>query len=268
MSAGRAGPADLWGDRPLPARGETQRLQVGPLTLWLRGAGDEIWITFVRSIGARPFVAETPPDEAVWSRWALPGGAGHLHVAPAFPERPLVVKSEHPFTLMRRASVRIYGRVPVWVRVEMVTDPDGKRALLTEIPTVALSETWWGDFRDGELAYWLVATGRRELTPDLFEDHTVLSTVQLDNVSEDDLQVEKLSLRVEHLSIFEKDGWLWAEEVRVEYLGEDEGTEIHMDDLPPREAAGAREISPARHRSRSLRARTFARLKALSGWGD
>ena len=69
-------------------------------------------------------------------------------------------------------------------------------------------------------------------------------------------------------SIFEKDGWLWAEEVRVEYFGEDEGTEIRMDDQPPREAPGAREISPARQRSGSLRARTFARLKALSGWGD
>jgi hypothetical protein len=267
MSAGRTGRTDLWGDRALPARGETQRLRVGPLTLWLRGAGDEVWITFVRSIGAADPAGE-PPEDATWSRWALPEGPCHLHIAPAFPDRPLVVKSEHPFMLMRRASVRIYGRVPAWVRVEVVTDSGGQRVLLTEIPTVALSETWWGDFKDGELSYWLVTPGLRELTPELFDEHTVLSAVQLDNLSGDDLRVEKLSLRVEHLSIFEKEGWLWAEEVRVEYLGEDEGTEIHMDDLPPREAAGAREISPARYRSRSLRARTFARLKALSGWGD
>jgi hypothetical protein len=91
--------------------------------------------------------------------------------------------------------------------------------------------------------------------------------VQLDNLSEDDLQVEKLSLRVEHLSVYEKEGWLWAEEVRVEYHGEDEGTDIHMDDVPPPEAAGAREISGARVQGRSFKARTFARLRALSGWG-
>lgn len=267
MSEGRKGPTDLWGDRPLPARGETQRLRVGPLTVWMRGAGDEIRIAFFRPNGTGESFVESPRD-ATWSRWALPDGPCHLRIAPAFPDRPLVVKSEHPFTLMRRARVRIYGRVPAWVRVELVTDPGGQAAFLTEIPTVALSDTWWGDFKDGELAYWLVTPGLRELTPDLFEEHTVLSTVQLDNLSGDDLRVEKLSLRVEHLSIFEKDGWLWAEEVRVEYFGEDEGTEIRMDDLPPREAAGAREITAARHRSKSLRARTFARLKALSGWGD
>ncbi len=266
MNAGREGPTDLWGDRPMPGRDETQRLDIGPLTVWLRGHENELWITFVRSPeGEEP--DRDLPEDAQWSRWALHEGQRRLRISPVFPDRPLVVKAEHPFTLMRRASARIFGRVPVWVRVEAQDRPGGKAALLTEIPAVALSETWWGDFQDGEMAYWLVTTGRRQLTPDLFDAHLAISAVQLDNLSEDDLQVEKLSLRVEHLSIYEKDGWLWAEEVRVEYHGEDEGTEIVMDDRPPAEAAGAREISPAREQGRSLRARTFARLRALSGWG-
>ena len=117
------------------------------------------------------------------------------------------------------------------------------------------------------MAFWLSTQGRRELAPDMFEAHHVMSAVQLDNLSGDDLRVEKLALRVEHLSIYEKDGWLWAEEVRVDYHGEDEGSEIHMDDEPPREAAGARELTPARAQKKSFQTRTFARLKALSGWG-
>ena len=266
MNSGREGPTDLWGDRPMPGSGETQRLDVGPLTVWLRGHENELWITFVRSAeGEVPDRAL--PEDAQWSRWALHESQRQIHISPVFPDRPLVVKPEHPFTLMRRAEARIYVRVPAWVRVESTDKPGGERALLTEIPTVALSDTWWGDFRDGELAYWLVTKGRRELTADIFDVHMVISAVQLNNLSEDDLQVEKLSLRAEHLSIYEKDGWLWAEEVRVEHLGEKEGTEIRMDDLPPAEAAGAREISPARHQTRSLKARTFARLRALSGWG-
>lgn len=266
MNEGRKGPADLWGDRPAPASGETQRLAVGPLTLWLRGGDGELWITHTTSPeGQEP--DRTLPDDAQWGRWALPRSQRHLRISPVFPDRHLVVKPEHAFTLMRRASARIYLRVPIWVRVESTDRPGGPRALITEIPTVSLSETWWGDFRDGELAYWLVTKGRTQLTPDLFDAHLVITTVQADNLSEDDLQVEKLSLRAEHLSIYEKDGWLWAEEVRVEYHGEDDGTEIHMDDLPPSEAAGARELSPARVQGRSFKARTFARLRALSGWG-
>jgi hypothetical protein len=250
----------------VPAQGETQRLDVGPLTVWFRAEDGELWITHARAADGEEAHRSLAAD-APWSRWALQEGHRHLHISPVFPDRPLVVKPEHAFTLMRRASARIYMRVPIWVRVDVMDRPGGRRVLLTEIPTVLLSETWWGDIRDGELAYWLTTKGRRQLVPDLPDAHQVVSAVQLDNLSEDDLQVEKLSLRVDHLSVYEKDGWLWAEEVRVEYHGEDEGTEIHMDDHPPVEAAGAREISPARVQGRSFKARTFARLRALSGWG-
>jgi len=266
MNGGRKGPPDLWGSRPVPAEGETQRLDIGPLILWLRAEDGELWITHTRAAGAvEP--EDSRLSDAEWRRWALPEEQRYLHLSPVFPDRPLVVKPEHAFTLLRRARARFYLRVPAWVRVEVMDRPGGRRVFLTEIPTAQLSETWWGDVREGELAYWLTTTGRRQLAPELFDTHLVITAVQLDNLSEDDLQVERLSLRVEHLSIYEKDGWLWAEEVRVEYHGEDEGTEIYMDDVPPPEAAGAREISPARVQGRSFKARTFARLRALSGWG-
>lgn len=266
MNAGRKGPSGLWGDRPMPKAGETQRLDVGPLTVWLRSVENELWVTFLRSEQSGDPPADVPVD-AEWSRWALPSDHGLVRVSPVLADRPLVIKPEQPFTLVRRAKARIYMRVPVWVRLETMAAPSARRTLITEIPTVHLSDTWWGTVQEGEMAFWLATKGRRHMTPDLFEPHLAISTVQLDNHSEDDLPVEKHALRVEHLSLYEKDGWLWAEEVRVEYHGEDEGSEIHMDDMPPREAEGAVEISPARFQAHSFRARTFARLRALSPWG-
>ncbi len=266
MNGERKGPSGLWGARPVPAPGRLLRLDIGPLAMWLRAEDDELWITHAHSSGSQDEERALRSD-AQWSRWALPPGERNLHLSPVFPDRPLVVKPEHAFTLMRRSSARIFLRVPVWVRVDLQDRSGGGRIRLTEIPTVTLSGTWWGDVRDGEMAYWLVVKARRKLTPDLFEPHLVVCAVQSDNLSEDDLQVEKLALRVEHLSVYEKDGWLWGEEVRVEYHGENEGTDIRMDDVPPPEAAGAREISPARMQGRSFKARTFARLRAISGWG-
>lgn len=266
MNSGTMGPADLWGERRLPSRGETQRLEVGPLAIWLRVVENELWLTHDRA----PEGAGAPqslPTAPSWSRWALPEDLVWIHVSPVLPDRPLVVKPEHAFTLVHGARARIYMRVPVWVRLEAMAAPGGARTTLTEIPTLQLSDTWWGDFAGGELAYWFSTSGRRKLSPDLFQPHLVMCVVQLENRSEDDLPVEKHLLRVEHLSIFRKDGWLWAEEVEVHYHGEDEGSEILMDDLPPREAEGGEEISPARHQARTFRARTFARLRALTPWG-
>jgi len=262
----RTGPRDLWGERAPPAPGETHRLAVGPLAIWVRGVHNELWVAHACADPWEP-APEELPDAVEWSRWAMREEPHRLRVLPVFPDRPLVVKPEHPFTLLRRAQARVYMRVPPWVRLELLAGTEGTGAVLTEIPTERLSDTWWGDFQDGELAYWLRTKARRELTAELFEPHLVMSTLQLENHSEDALRVEKLALRVEHLSIYEKDGWLWAEEVRVEYRGEDEGSDIHMDDEPPREAEGARELSPARAQTRSFRARTFARLRALSGLG-
>jgi hypothetical protein len=229
---------------------------------------NEIWLTYARADHHGSELAESPDEDADWSRWALRDEPRHLRITPVFPDRSLVVKPEFPFTLLRRARARVYMRVPVWVRVEAVEEARSKALLLTEIPTEVLSETWWGDFLEGEIAYWLTTKARRGLRPDHFEPHLVMSTLQLSNLSEDDLRVEKLSLRVEHLSIYQKDGWLWAEEVRVDYHGDAEGSEIHMDDAPPEEAEGATEISPPRFQAKSLSARTFARLRALSGFGQ
>lgn len=266
MNGGRKGPEDLWGERPAPKPGQVERVDVGPLTLWLRGVPNEIWISHARPDRSRP-AADGAPDDAEWSRWALAERPHRLRLRPVFPDRPLVLKPEHPFTLLRRAEARLFVRIPAWVRLEAVEEDRGRTSVLTEIPTEPLSDTWWGSFLDGEMAYWLTTKGRRTVTPDLFEPHRVMSTLHLSNRSEDDLSVEKLALRVEHLSIYVKEGWLWAEEVEVHYHGEEEGSEIHMVDRPPAEARGAHEISPARAQVRSLRARTFARLRAWSGFG-
>lgn len=252
-----------WGDRPLPAAGETARVSVGPVTLWIRRVKNEVRLTsHHREDGPLPSGGQ-PPEDADWSRWALREGVDHaLRLSPALPDRMLVVKMEQPFTLLSRAEARIYTRVGAWLRVEAVGGHGTYR--LAEIPTERLSDTWWGDFLHGETAYWLTTKARRELSDDLFEPWLIMCTLQLSNGSPDDLPVEKLGLRVEHLSVFEDAGRLWAEETVVAYRGEDEGSDIRMDDRPPREAEGASEITPARTQSRGFRVRTFARLKALS----
>lgn len=259
-------PLTLWGDRSLPASGETQRVDAGPLTLWFSGLENEVRIAFQRTQGEPVPPGEGPPDGLEWSRWALGDAPHRLRLRPVLPDRLLVVKSEHPFTLLRRAKARFYTRVPAWVSVEVVEGSRSKGTTLVEIPTEVLSDTWWGDFLTGEMGYWLTTKARRELTPELFEPHLVMSTLHLVNRSDDALPVDKLAWRVEHLSTYEKDGQLWAEETTVHYLGEAEGSEIHMEDRPPQEAAGAREISPARAQVKGLKARTFHRLRALSGW--
>nr|NIP60435.1 hypothetical protein [Gemmatimonadota bacterium]NIR80852.1 hypothetical protein [Gemmatimonadota bacterium]NIT89671.1 hypothetical protein [Gemmatimonadota bacterium]NIU33451.1 hypothetical protein [Gemmatimonadota bacterium]NIU37737.1 hypothetical protein [Gemmatimonadota bacterium] len=161
--------------------------------------------------------------------------------------------------------VRIYVRVPLWVRVEL---HGGATMRLTEIPSVILSDTWFGDFMEGELCYFQPTTARREVRPEHFDDHLAVCPILLSNRSQDPLAVEKLALRVAHLSIFRRGRELWADETRVRYRGDEAGSEIRSAHSPPSEAPDATLLTPPRTPAdRGFRARTFSRLKGLSGLG-
>ncbi|MFW6192195.1 MAG: DUF432 domain-containing protein [Gemmatimonadota bacterium] len=259
-----------WGEHTLPGD-EPIALRLGPLTVWAALRAGEVWIAHVpgdwtRSRRGRPQVSG--PDEALegdaWVRWPVPEGTERIALSPAFPPRTLVAEPEHSFHLLPRARARIYVRVPLWVRVEMISTD---RQALVELPSVLLSDTWWGSPTEGELSYWLQTTARRGVPPEVFEPHLAVCPLDLSNPSDDELTVERIALRVAYLSVFSDEGRLWSDETRLRYQGSDEGSRIDVSGRPPEQAPGAVRIAGPREPppSRGFRARSFARLKAVSG---
>lgn len=253
--------------------GDDRTVRLGPLELRLKRVGEEVWIA--RRWTEEPLGGEVEETgtgavasdevEPEWSRWAVPQGTGGLRLEPVFPDRPLVVEPEQTFHLVRGARVRVYVRVPLWVSIEL---PDPSEVSLVEIPTHILSDTWFGDFAEGELAYALPTSARREVTPEIFAPHRAICPLMLGNDAVDQLEVKKLCLRVAHLSVFARGGELWSDETRVRYQGEDEESQIRISGRVPSEAPDAVRIKPPRvPLARGFRARTFARLADLSGFG-
>lgn len=256
----RPGP---WGELDLED-GDDRLLEVGPLRMRLRRSSGELWLAHARDDGTAPRDLEGETVE--WNRWALPGTSHRLRLRPVLPDRPLVVEPEQSFHLVRGAEIRVYVRVPVRIQLEFSGRTD---IALQEIPTVVLSDTWFGDFMEGEIAYYQPTTARREMRTELFASHLVVCPLQLTNPAPQDLEVKKIALRVAHLSIFGRDAELWADETRVEYRGEDVGSDLQMAGRAPVEARDATLLTPPRTPvGRGLRARTFARLRSLPGFGS
>jgi len=256
--------ADPWGSHSLPGD-ECATIRIGPSTLRVRSPDGEIWLAHVPGDGTRgtrtPEAATDAGEE--WVRWPVPGDAGSLHLSPVFCDRPVVVEPEQTFRLLPRTEARIFVRVPLLVRVRI---PNAGGTTLTELPSMLLSDTWWGTLTEGEACYWLPTTARRRVDPGVFEPHLAVCPLQLLNRSDEELQVERIALRVPHLSVFVSDGDLWADETRVRYRGADEESHIQITGVAPGEAPGATRVTgPRAPLSRGLRARSFARLKGLSG---
>lgn len=253
-----------WGEHDIPPD-DTVSIDVGPLILWFRARRDEIWVASKPGNRSRELeeAATRTPEDQDWVRWPVSGGADRISLSPMLPPRSVVVEPELAFRLLPRTEARIFVRVPLWVNVELASEPP---AALAEIPSLILSDTWWGGFTEGELCYWLPTTARRHVETEVFSPHLVVCPLQLHNDSDEELQVEEIALRVAHLTGFSDAGRFWADETRVRYRGDGEGSDIEMSGEPPREASSAVEVAvPRSPLPRGFRARSFARLKTLPG---
>ncbi len=208
---------------------------------------------------------DAPPGSAAWSRWAPKEDLDELLLQPILPNRPLVLAPEVPFTLLPGARARVYVRVPLTVRVQL--HPRDGGTVLQEISTLNLSDTWWGDFVEGELSYWLHTTARRVLRPELLVPHLAICPLELVNESTKDLRVEKLTLRTAHLTLFcggDDTGGYWTDLTRVRYQGDAVESQIEVSGRAPDVAGEARIVlPPAEPQVKSFSARTFARLRGF-----
>lgn len=257
-----------WGEHALEPD-ETLRLQVGPLVLWARAREDEVWLAHAPGDGTRSGRSTEPPAEpgdSDWIRWPVAEDPGRIVLSPVFSARPVVAEPDRSFRLLPRSRARIFVGVPLWVRVTVPGDPG---RTLTDVPSLVLSDTWWGDVTEGELCYWLRTTARRRVSPETRRPHMAVCPLELANRSGEELPVEKIVLRVAHLSLFAGDGRFWADETRVQYRGADEASEIRVTGQRPGEAGDAEQVAAPREKApaRGFRALTVARLRSLPGLG-
>lgn len=260
--------APPWGKHALPDDAEPWSHRLGPLVLWVRTRPDEIWESHSPGdwIRTREEPPEEPPrDDERWTRWPVTERPRTVVLSPVFPSRSLVVKPENSFRLLPDSQARIYVRVPLSARLS-ISAPQERG--LTEIPTVELSDTWWGEFTEGEVCYWLSTTARREVTPEVVGPHQAVCALDLSNRSREELEVQRIALRVEHLSLFRGRHGFWSDLTRVRYRGDQEGSQIDVTGRPPQEAGETARVTEARTPvTKRFQARTFSRLKSLSGWG-
>lgn len=242
--------------------------ELGELKLWIKHVSNEIWIAHegVEQIPKKRQQKNHKPDDSTWSRSLVKGSHYTINIKPVFPDHSVVVKPENAFHVLPDAQARIYVKVPLWVKIEHANKP--KEQQLGLFPSVVLSNTWFGDFIQGELCYWISSHARREFDPSDYECFQIVCPVQIKNTSTEKLLVDKLCLRVKTLSIFEHEGILWANESRIFYRGTEDISKIQISVGPPKEASGAKKISDAKEPiGNNFAARTFGALKSMTGLG-
>lgn len=249
---------NIWGERKL-SKGKTDFISLGNLRLWILLKDSEIWVGYLHVDSGEINSADsaTPPENLEWSRWATKKNAQKIRLVPVFPDLPLVVTSEYPLRISSNTNIQIFTRIPVWIRINL---PD-KDYLLTEIPTVKLSRTWFGTPLEGELCYHATTKARRNLSQVEHKSFVVNCPIVISNKAKNDLNFENFCYRVERLSIYLHEKELWADETRIIHQGEDLNSDVIMTGKLPEGIDKKMLLSkPRREIQKSLATRTFKRF--------
>ncbi len=216
---------DIWTKQTIEAE-RTYKSQLGPLSLWVRKADDELHIAADRdseggAITSHGFVESTDPipESLDWGRWVTGRNESSVRLIPTMPDRAVVVRTESPVKIPPSREAVFFVSIPIWIKI---CTGGSKPCDLWEVPSVVRSNTWFGDTLFGELCYSLVSRARRQVEDADHPLHKAVCPVNIRNGSDHMLHVDRFCVHTEHLSVFGGVRLLWTNEVTIRFQGEDQ----------------------------------------------
>jgi hypothetical protein len=221
LHAGKGAGMRVWEPIELE-RDRSYSWQVGPLRFWIRNNGTEWLEAHHHSSGKEnePRLAvallSEKPLHAEWSRLICGDLSNRLRLFPLLPDRPVVVGSSTVLKVLPGCSARFFVMIPLWLSLQVGAED---RTTLMELPSVVLSNTWFGGLTNGELCYSLKTTAHMTLDGVAPPPHVLICPVYLNNTAGTSLDFQKLCIHVEHLKVYSNGKRLWTNEVSITYEG-------------------------------------------------
>jgi hypothetical protein len=224
------------------------RWKIGQLGLWMRPMQLEWLIGYeydTNEDNNAVVIAELSrkPETVRWNRFIFSGTTQYVQLVPVMPDRAVVVHVELPVKILPKSRAQFFIRIPVWIRVFTGKSTNN---LLTEIPTLQLSNSWFGDIVSGELCYGLDTRARRTIDQALPYTGFAVCPVWINNDSQGQIDFQKVCVHVEHLKIFAGTEKLWTNEVTIRFFGTEQPSQVNFSSERPSWEKGCRLVSEER----------------------
>lgn len=242
----------------------------GTLEVWLKRSSEDWYLASRQIEEQRPVSAlakiraGTELEELDWKRWVAGEEPSQVRFLPAMPDRPVVVRPRYPLSVPKGNSVLFFVNIPLWIRVIVGGEDD---ILLCELPSITLSNTWFGEPTAGELCYSLKTRALRDLEEVSNHPHMVTCPVNVSNQAPSDLDFERICVRVEHLHVYRGKSRLWTNQVEVVFKGEELSSQVIIRKYAPSVEGTSERLCPARQPvDKSLLKKSFSFLRSLTGF--
>ena len=246
------------------------RCDFSTLGVWLKRSGEDWYLASRKSdkqtdpSPLREITGSRIPKDLSFGRWVVGGDAVTVQFVPAMPDRPIVVRPALALKVPAGRDALFFTSIPVWVRV-IAGSPEG--IALCELPTLTLSNTWFGEPTAGELCYALRTRAVRSLEEIETRAYTAVCPITVRNRAPKELNFERLCVRVEHLNVYQGPDRLWTNELEVRFQGEEQSSQVTIGRGAPDFTGELVKICEARQQAdKTLFAQSFSVLRSLTGF--
>ena len=174
------------------------------------------------------------PEDLEYERWAFKNPRPIITLAPAMPDRPLVVRPISQLGLPPESEVQFYINIPAFIKITI-----SNKNHETEVGTFAsqlLSNTWFGDNFSGVFSYSNKSQIRREKAELTVVPNQIICPFKIKNKGDEILNVERICLRVKYLAIWQGKKRLWSNEVTTIFRGHGKDTQLEYANSAPKDA--------------------------------
>lgn len=256
-----------WWDRFEVDEDHAVHFRIGPLSLWVQRLPGEWRVVHWSEPDPMADHAESvrvdeiaePPTHGRVVRFATERPDRTLVIQPMLADRPLVTRPETPVHVVAGDAVSFFVGSPLWVQLG-IGDPV---RVLTELPTLRPSDTWFGPSTlVGDLAYAARTHARRTMETVRPKPSRAITHVVIRNEGTDNFQIERINLPIPRLSLYRNDaGFLWTSSVTLERTADSTLAKLDTSGPPPAVAGKVTRIAgPRLPDERNVLVRTISAL--------
>lgn len=172
---------------------------------------------------------KTGPDEAV-NRF-ITGADNNLFIEPGLPDLPIILKPSQYISILPSKKLEAYVEVPIFFRIMFGTQ--NNKNLIYEYNPQLLSKSYFGSSESGEFAYFIESPLYCCIDEHDNPGSNIYCPLTISNRSSQNLEFEKMVLRVPYLSVYEHKNTLIASPVSITFRGQEQISQVTYKKTPP-----------------------------------
>jgi hypothetical protein len=162
-------------------------------------------------------------ENSILADYFQTGNSNTLIIAPALPAKPLVFKGTG-LNVLPNQKLTFFLKIPLGFQIYF--SKIQAENLLREITYKRLSDTWFGEPDSGEPAFSLGSEYFLDIDEIKINGLEAICPVVVHNSSSEILNVQRLIIRDEHVSLYKNAGKIVTSVVNIEFKGNDVAGEV------------------------------------------